>query len=37
MLGMIEPILIVGIGGLVGFLVIAMYLPVFDMGSTIGN
>lgn len=37
MLGMIEPLLIVGIGGLVGFLVIAMYLPVFDLGGTIGN
>jgi type IV pilus assembly protein PilC len=37
MLGMIEPLLIVGIGGFVGFLVIAMYLPVFDLGSTIGG
>jgi len=37
MLGMIEPLLIVFIGGIVGFLVIAMYLPVFDLGNTIGN
>ena len=37
MLGMIEPILIVGIGGVVGFIVIAMYLPIFDLGNTIGG
>jgi type IV pilus assembly protein PilC len=37
MLGMIEPILIVGIGSVVGFIVIAMYLPIFDMGNTIGG
>ena len=37
MLGMIEPIMIVGIGGIVGFLVIAMYLPVLDMASTVSG
>ena len=36
MLSMIEPIMIVGIGGIVGFIVIAMYLPVFDMGNLVG-
>lgn len=36
MLSMIEPIMIVFIGGLVGFIVIAMYLPVFDMAGNIG-
>lgn len=33
LLSMIEPIMIVVIGGLVGFIVIAMYLPVFDMAG----
>jgi type IV pilus assembly protein PilC len=36
LLSMIEPIMIVGIGGIVGFIVIAMYLPVFDMGNLVG-
>ncbi len=36
LLSMIEPIMIVGIGGIVGFIVIAMYLPIFDMGSLQG-
>lgn len=37
MLSMIEPLLIVGIGGIIGVVVIAMYLPVFDLGNTIGG
>ena len=36
MLGMIEPLMIVVIGSIVGILVIAMYLPMLDMGSVIG-
>lgn len=34
-LSMIEPIMIVIIGGIVGFIVIAMYLPVFEMAGGI--
>lgn len=37
LLSMIEPILIVSIGSVVGFIVIAMYLPVFDMAGTVGG
>lgn len=37
MLGLIEPIMLVGIGGIIGVIVIAMYLPIMDMGNTIGN
>jgi type IV pilus assembly protein PilC len=37
MLSMIEPILIVGIGGFVGFIVIAMYLPVFEMAGGVSD
>ena len=33
---MIEPIMIVFIGSIVGFIVLAMYMPVFDMASTMG-
>ena len=35
MMSMIEPIMIVGIGGIVGFIVIAMYLPIFGMAGTV--
>ena len=31
--GLIQPILIVGIGLIIGFIVIALYLPLFDMGN----
>lgn len=37
MTSMIEPAMIVIIGGMVGFVVIAMYLPVFDMAGTVGG
>lgn len=33
MMSMIEPILIVVLGGLVGGLVVAMYLPIFDLAA----
>lgn len=33
--GMIEPIMLVVIGGLVGFILIAMYMPIFNMGKNI--
>lgn len=33
---LLEPLLMVIMGGLVGGLVIAMYLPIFQMGSTLG-
>jgi type IV pilus assembly protein PilC len=33
MLSMIEPIMIVSIGGIVAFILLAMYLPIFDMAG----
>lgn len=36
MLKMIEPILLVVLGGIVGFLVVAMYLPIFNMAGATG-
>lgn len=33
----IEPIMIVFLGGFVGFLVVAMYLPIFDMIQAVGG
>lgn len=36
MTSMIEPIMLVVLGGIVGFLLIAMYLPIFDMAGTVG-
>lgn len=36
MTSLIEPIMMVGLGGLIAVILIAMYLPVFQMGDTIG-
>jgi type IV pilus assembly protein PilC len=36
MLSMIEPIMIVGIGAIVGILVAAMYLPIMDLAGAAG-
>jgi type IV pilus assembly protein PilC len=33
---LMEPIVMVVLGGLIGGLVVAMYLPVFQMGQAIG-
>jgi len=32
---MIEPIILVVLGGIVCFLVLAMYMPIFQLGSVI--
>ncbi len=37
MTSMIEPLLMVVLGGAIAFLVIAMYLPVFNMADAVGN
>jgi type IV pilus assembly protein PilC len=31
-----EPIMIVFLGGIVGGMIVAMYLPIFDMISAVG-
>ena len=36
MTAMLEPIMMVGLGGTVGALLIAMYLPIFKIAETIG-
>jgi type IV pilus assembly protein PilC len=33
---MIEPFMMVFLGGMIGGLVVAMYLPIFQMGSVVG-
>ena len=35
MTAMIEPIMMVGIGGMVGTVLVAMYLPIFSMAGNI--
>lgn len=35
MLQMLEPALMVGLGGIVGFIVVSMYLPIFTIGDMI--
>lgn len=37
LISMVEPFLIVVVGGIVGFIVIAMYLPIFDLGNIVGG
>lgn len=37
MTSMIEPLLMVGIGSIIAFVVAAMYLPFFNMANTIGQ
>lgn len=36
MTSLIEPIMMVGLGGMIAFILIAMYLPIFQLGDTIG-
>ncbi len=33
---MIEPLMMVFIGGIIAFIVVAMYLPIFNMGNIVG-
>jgi len=35
LLQMMEPAIMVGLGGVIGFIVIAMYLPIFNMGDLV--
>ena len=37
MTSMIEPLLMVGIGGIIAFVVASMYLPIFNMASVVGQ
>ena len=37
MTSLIEPIMMVGLGGIIAVVLIAMYLPIFSLGDTIGN
>ena len=33
---LLEPFILVVIGGIVGFLVVALYLPIFNLGNVVG-
>lgn len=33
---LIEPVMMVGLGGIIAFIMVAMYLPIFQLGDTIG-
>ncbi len=37
MTSLIEPLMMVVLGGIIAGVLIAMYLPVFSLGDTIGN
>lgn len=34
---MLEPIMIVFLGGVIGFILVAMYMPIFNMGGAVAN
>lgn len=36
MTSLIEPIMMVGLGGAIAVILVAMYLPIFGLGDTIG-
>jgi len=36
MTSMLEPMLMVFLGGVVGGMIVAMYLPIFQIGSIVG-
>lgn len=36
MTSLIEPVMMVGLGAMIAFILVAMYLPIFQMGDTIG-
>ena len=35
LLSMMEPAIIIGLGGVIGFIVIALYLPIFSLGDAL--
>ena len=37
MLTLMEPIIIVVLGGIIGFIVVSLYLPIFTLGDQINN
>lgn len=37
MLALLEPIIIVVLGGIIGFIVVALYLPIFSLGDAISS
>jgi type II secretory pathway component PulF len=32
-----EPAIIVGLGGVIGFIVVALYLPIFTLGDAVSG
>ena len=37
MLALMEPMIIIGLGGVIGFIVVALYLPIFSLGDAVNN
>lgn len=37
MLSLLEPMIIIVLGGIIGFIVVALYLPIFTLGDQINN
>jgi type IV pilus assembly protein PilC len=37
MLALLEPIIIIVLGGIIGFIVVALYLPIFSLGDAISG
>jgi type IV pilus assembly protein PilC len=37
MTSLLEPLMMIFLGGVVGGMIVAMYLPIFQIGSLVGN
>jgi type IV pilus assembly protein PilC len=37
MLSLLEPIIIIVLGGIIGFIVVSLYLPIFTLGDQISG
>ena len=37
MLSLLEPVIIIVLGGIIGFIVISLYLPIFSLGDVVSN
>ncbi|HRT22227.1 MAG TPA: type II secretion system F family protein, partial [Candidatus Hydrogenedentes bacterium] len=37
MLALLEPAIIIILGGIIGFIVVSLYLPIFSLGDVVSN
>ena len=37
MLALLEPVIIIVLGGIIGFIVVSLYLPIFSLGDVVSG